>query len=130
LPSKIYQVKKNGLDRNYEAIENINADNEALKNKIKEAKALRKETDERREKLDELEELMRKKQEYEKKLLEYKKNDPERYKNVLADTKQLVILNELWKDNIYCIDQWMRSKNPDVKIVEMFPDLEPLNLFD
>jgi hypothetical protein len=130
LPSKIYQVKKNGLDRNYEAIENINADNEALKNKIIEAKALRKETDERREKLDELEELMRKKQEYEKKLLEYKKNDPERYKNVLADTKQLVILNELWKDNIYCIDQWMRSKNPDVKIVEMFPDLEPLNLFD
>jgi hypothetical protein len=130
LPSKIYQVKKNTLDKNHESIENIKADNEALKNKIKEAKALRKETDERQEKLEELEELIQKKQEYEKKLAEYKKNDPERYKNVVADTKQLVSLNEIFKDNIYCIDQWMRSKNPDVKIVEMFPDLEPLNLFD
>jgi hypothetical protein len=130
LPSKIYQVKKNALDRNHQSIESIKAENEALKNKIKEAKASRKETEERREKLEELEDFISKKQEYEKKLTTYKKNDPERYNKIISDTKQLISLHELWKDNIYCIDQWIRSKNPDVKIVEMFPELEPLNLFD
>ena len=130
LPSKIYQVKKNALDRNHQSIESTKTENEALKTKIKEAKASRKETDERREKLEELEEFISKKQEYEKKLATYKKNDPERYNKIISDTKQLITLHELWKDNIYCIDQWIRSKNPDVKIVEMFPELEPLNLFD
>jgi hypothetical protein len=130
LPSKIYQVKKNLLDKNKEQIENLKIENENLKQKIKEAKALRKTTDERTRKLEELEELTRTKTEYEKKLNEYKKNDPERFKILQSDTKQLINLNELWRDNIYSVDQWIRSKNPDVKLNEMFPDLEPLNLFD
>jgi hypothetical protein len=130
LPSKIYQVKKNNLQKNLETIENLENENENLKQKIKESRALRKETDERKEKLEELEELNRKKSECEKALNEYKKNDPERYKAIMADTMQLTSMNEVWKDNIYSIDQWIRSKNPDAKLVEMFPELEPLGLFD
>jgi DNA-binding PadR family transcriptional regulator len=130
LPSKMYQMKKNNLNRNKEIIENLEKENESLKIKIKEAKATRKETDERKDKLDELEELTRKIEDYQKKLNVFKKNDPERYKSVLADTKQLINLNELWKDNIYSIHQWIRSKNPDVNLIEMFPELEALNLFD
>lgn len=130
LPSKIYQVKKNSLDKNRETIENFENDNENVKIKIKEAKALRKETDERQQKLEELEDLMKSKSEFEKKLGEYKKNDPERYKVIVSDTKQLLNLNDIWKDNIYSIHQWIKSKNPDVNLVEMFPELEPLKLFD
>lgn len=130
LPSKIYQVKKNLLDKNKEQIENLKLENENLKQKIKEAKTVRKATDERSRKLEELDELTKNKSELEKKLNQYKKNDPERFKILQNDTKQLINLNDLWKDNIYSVDQWIRSKNPDVNLKEMFPDLEPLNLFD
>jgi predicted transcriptional regulator len=130
LPSKIYQVKKNTLDKNLSQIESLKTENQKLKQKIKEEKAARKETDERREKLDELEEINRTIEDYTKKLNDFQKNDPVRYHNILQDSKQLINLNELWKDNIYAIHQWMKSKSPDVNIVEMFPELEPLNLFN
>jgi predicted RNase H-like nuclease (RuvC/YqgF family) len=130
LPSKIYQVKKNTLDKNNSIIENLKGENQNLKIKIKEQKVMRKETDERREKLDELDEINRRIEEYTKKLNDYQKNDPVRYQNILHDSKQFINLNEVWKDNIYAIHQWMKSKNPDVNLVEMFPELEPLNLFN
>lgn len=130
LPSKIFQVKKSTLEKNTQLIENLKTENENLKLKIKESKANRKDTKERREKLEELEELARIKEENAKKLNEYKKNDPERYKDILDDSKQLVVLNEIWKDIIYSISQWIRSKNPDANLEEMFPELEKLNLFN
>jgi hypothetical protein len=130
LPSKIYQVKKNTVDKNNVIIETLQNENETLKQKYKEEKATRKETDERKEKLNEFEELNRKIEEYNKELNIYKKNDPVRYQNVLHDSKQFVILNDLWKDNVLAVNQWMKSKSPDVNLVEMFPELESLNLFD
>lgn len=130
LPSKIYQVKKANLDRNRETIENLEKEIEAVRAKIKEAKALRKQTDERANKLEELEELRKKINEAQKSLDAFWKNDPERVQTLIDDTKQLNNLNDTWKDNIYTIHQWIKSKNPDANMVEMFPDLEKLNLFD
>jgi hypothetical protein len=66
-----------------------------LKEKIKESKKLRKETDDRKKKLDELEELTQKKEEYVKKLQEFQKNDPKRYQEILSDLKILVSLNDM-----------------------------------
>ena len=130
LPSKIYQVKKNTLDKNNGLVENLKTENQNLRQKIKDEKAMRKETKERQEKLDELDEINRKIEVNTKKISDYQKNDPVRYKNILHDSKQFINLNEVWKDNVYTIHQWMRSKNPDVNLVEMFPELEPLNLFN
>jgi hypothetical protein len=72
----------------------MESENAALKEKIKESKKLRKDTDERKQKLEELEELTNRKEEYAKKLLEFQKNDPKRYQDILSDSKILVALND------------------------------------
>jgi hypothetical protein len=28
------------------------------------------------------------------------------------------------------IQQWLKSKNQDANLIDMFPELEPLNIFD
>jgi hypothetical protein len=73
----------------------LESENAALKEKIKESKKLRKETEERKNKLEELEELQATKESYTKKLDEFKKNDPKRYQDILGDSKVLLSLNEM-----------------------------------
>ena len=68
-----------------------------MKDKIKESKKLRKDTEDRKKKLEELEELTERKEEYSRKLQEFQKNDPKRYQDILSDSKVLVDLNEIVK---------------------------------
>jgi vacuolar-type H+-ATPase subunit I/STV1 len=130
LPSKIYHIKKTQMEKNIQALSTDDATIESLTEKIQESKAVRKETDERAANLEELDQMIVNKEELIAKIDSYQKNDPERYQNILSDTKLFVTLTEMMKDNIMGIQQWMKTKNPDAKLVDMFPYLEGYNIFD
>lgn len=130
LPSKMYQAKKNALIKNRETIVNLENEVQNLEAYLKEQKVLRKETKERSQMIESLEQLKNEKELCNLKIKEYQKNDPERYQNLISDTKLLNEMTENWKDNIYVIEQWLRSKDPTLNIYDLFPDLEQLKLFD
>lgn len=130
LPSKIFQVKQATLQRNYTNIQELEQQKEELEEKIREANAARKETKERKEKLSQLKKLNTFKEDYSNRLNDFKKNDPIRYQSLSSDTKLLITMSDVCKDGIYSIHQWLRTKNPDANIVDMFPEVEKLNLFD
>ena len=129
LPTRVLAAKKNILERENERKENIISDIENTNKKINECKNLRK-NDDRQKKLDELDECIKKKDEYDKIIKSFKKSDPERYEKLINENKSYVQLYDNWADNIYTLEQWLRTKRPDVKIIDMFPELKELHLFD
>lgn len=130
LPSRVYSAKQKNLERLKGQIETLNGEIEATQQKIEENKALRKGTEERQKKLEDLDNLNKRIDECHKVLSKFEKNDPERYDKLKKDNKILIDLYENWTDNISTIEQWLRSKFPDVKIQDMFPELKELPIFD
>ena len=129
LPTRVLAAKKNTLKRENERKETINSDIENTNKKIQECKNLRKNSD-RQQKLDELDDYLKKKEEYDKIIKGFRKFDPERYEKLINENKSYVQLYDNWADNIYTLEQWLRTKRPDVKIIDMFPELKELHLFD
>lgn len=130
LPSKTYQVHKNKLDQNLLEIERLNKENEELEKCIKESRLNRVETENRKLKMVELEQETKKLEELMIELEEYKKNDPEKYKNLKNDNKILIQLNEIYTDNILACEQFLRSKDPSIKMLDVFPECAGLGIFD
>ena len=65
------------------------------------------------------------------------KVDNEEYNVTIAiSSSNLMIKADIFKipmisfKNIYTLEQWLRTKRPDVKIIDMFPELKELHLFD
>ena len=130
LPSRVYSAKQKNLERLKGQIETLNGEIESTQQKIEENKALRRGTEERQKKLEDLDNLNKRTEECHKVLSKFEKNDPERYDKLKKDNKILIDLYENWTDNISTIEQWLRSKFPDVKIQDMFPELKELPIFD
>ena len=130
LPNRVYDAKKKQLEREQTNIENAKNEIENLKQKIEENKAIRVENDERKKNLEELAELENQKKEYLKILKDFESKDPEKYEKYINATKNMGQLNELCLDNIYTIEQWMRTKRPDIEFEKIFPAVQELHLFD
>lgn len=130
LPSRVYSAKQKNLERLKVQIETLNTEIENTQQKIEENKALRKGTEERQKKLEDLDNLNKRIDECHKVLSKFEKNDPERHDKLKKENKILIDLYENWTDNISTIEQWLRSKFPDVKIQDMFPELKELPIFD
>ncbi len=80
--------------------------------------------------MEELAELENQKKEYLKILKDFESKDPEKYEKYINATKNMGQLNELWLDNIYTVEQWMRTKRPDIEFEKIFPAVQELHLFD
>ena len=130
LPNRVYDAKKKQLEREETNIENVKNEIENLKQKIEENKAIRVENDERKKNLEELAELENQKKEYLKILKDFESKDPEKYEKYINATKNMGQLNELWVDNIYTVEQWLKTKRPDIEFDKMFPAVQELHLFD
>ena len=130
LPNRVYDAKKNQLEREKKNIENAKNEIENLKQKIEENKAIRVENEERKKNLEELAELENQKKEYLKILKDFESKDPEKYEKYINATKCMGQLNDFWVDNIYTVEQWMKTKRPDVDFEKMFPAVQELHLFE
>ena len=130
LPNRVYDAKKKQLERENANIENAKNEIENLKQKIEENKAVRIENEERKKNLEELSELENQKKEYLKILKDFESKDPEKYEKYKNTTKNMSQLNDFWVDNIYTIEQWMRTKRPDMEFEKTFPAVQELHLFD
>ena len=130
LPNRVYDAKKKQLEREKTNIENSKNEIENLKQKIEENKAIRVENDERKKNLEELAELENQKKEYLKILKDFESKDPEKYEKYINATKCMGQLNDFWVDNIYTVEQWMKTKRPDVDFEKMFPAVQELHLFE
>jgi len=128
LPTRVLTAKKKILEKEIEKTSLLKNELENIEKKITENKNLRTDV-ERNKKLNELEELIEKKNEYDKIIKNFEKEDPERYEKLIKDNKIILELYEFWTDNIYTLQQWLRTKS-DSKIDDMFPDLKELHLFD
>ncbi len=130
LPTRVYQAKTNLNQKLEEQKQALGNETLQIEEKIKNALVERQDTEERKANSDKLTELIQQQVEFQKVIKNFEKKDPERYENIVKETK---ILNELyghWVDNIYTIVQWLREKHPGVTITEMFPDLNDFHLFD
>jgi len=130
LPNRVYDAKKKQLEREISNIENSKNEIENLKQKIEENKSTRIENEERKKNLEELAKLEEEKKEYLKVLKDFENKDPEKYEKYVKTTKNMNQLNDFWVDNIYTIEQWMKSKRPDIIFQQVFPSVQELHLFD
>ena len=130
LPNRVFEAKKKQLERENANIENSKKEIENLKQKIEENKKIRVENDERKHNLEELAELENQKKEYLKILKDFENKDPEKYEKYKNATKCMGQLNDVWVDNIYTIEQWMKTKRPDMEFEKMFPAVQELHLFE
>ncbi len=130
LPNRVFEAKKKQLERENANIENSKKEIENLKQKIEENKKIRVENDERKHNLEELAELENQKKEYLKILKDFENKDPEKYEKYKNATKCMGQLNDFWVDNIYTIEQWMKTKRPDMEFEKMFPAVQELHLFE
>ncbi len=128
LPTRVLTAKQKTLEREIEKTSQLNNELDLIEKKIIENKKLRVDN-ERSNKLNELQELIEKKNEYDKIIKNFEKEDPERYEKLINDNKVILELYDFWMDNIYTLQQWLRTKS-DSKIEDMFPDLKELHLFD
>lgn len=130
LPSRISQVKFNSIEGNKALITQLKESIAATDDKIEENKGLRQETKERLAMIEKDEELGKQLAEVQKIVKDFEKNDPNKFKMIQDDSKHLVELNDNWADNLYCIEQWLKTKSPDIKLVDMFPQLIDFHIFD
>ena len=130
LPNRVYDAKLKQLEREKTNIENAKNEINNLDQKIEDNKAIRVENDERKKNLEELAELENKKKEYLKVLKDFENKDPEKYEKYINTTKNMSQLNDLWVDNIFTIEQWMKIKRPDMDFEKAFPGVQELHLFD
>ena len=130
MPNRVYDAKLKQLEREKANIENAKNEINNLKQKIEDNKAIRVENDERKKNLEELAELENQKKEYLKVLKDFESKDPEKYEKYINTTKNMSQLNDLWVDNIFTIEQWMKIKRPDMDFEKAFPDVKELHLFD
>ena len=130
LPNRVYDAKLKQLEREKTNIENAKNEINNLDQKIEDNKAIRVENDERKKNLEELAELENQKKEYLKVLKDFENKDPEKYEKYINTTKNMSQLNDLWVDNIFTIEQWMKIKRPDMDFEKAFPGVQELHLFD
>ena len=130
LPNRVYDAKLKPLEREKTNIENAKNEINNLDQKIEDNKAIRVENDERKKNLEELAELENQKKEYLKVLKDFENKDPEKYEKYINTTKNMSQLNDLWVDNIFTIEQWMKIKRPDMDFEKAFPGVQELHLFD
>ena len=130
LPNRVYDAKLKQLEREKTNIENAKNEINSLNQKIEDNKAIRIENDERKKNLEELAELENQKKEYLKVLKDFENKDPEKYEKYINTTKNMSQLNDLWVDNIFTIEQWMKIKRPDMDFEKAFPGVQELHLFD
>ena len=130
LPNRVYDAKLKQLEREKTNIENAKNEINSLNQKIEDNKAIRVENDERKKNLEELAELENQKKEYLKVLKDFENKDPEKYEKYINTTKNMSQLNDLWVDNIFTIEQWMKIKRPDMDFEKAFPGVQELHLFD
>ena len=130
LPTRVLAAKKKQIKLLKEQREAIKTENENMEKKIEQNKALRKETKERTRNLEALTEKTKRIEECKKVVEKFKKNDPERYEKLKQDSKAMIELYEHWSDNICTIEQWLRSKMPEAKMTELFPECKDLPLFN
>ena len=130
LPNRVYDAKLKQLEREKTNIENAKNEINNLDQKIEDNKAIRVDNDERKKNLEELAELENQKKEYLKVLKDFESKDPEKYEKYINTTKNMCQLNDLWVDNIFTIEQWMKIKRPDMDFEKAFPGVQELHLFD
>ena len=130
LPNRVYDAKLKQLEREKTNIENAKNEINNLDQKIEDNKAIRVDNDERKKNLEELAELESQKKEYLKVLKDFESKDPEKYEKYINTTKNMSQLNDLWVDNIFTIEQWMKIKRPDMDFEKAFPSVQELHLFD
>ena len=130
LPNRVYDAKLKQLEREKTNIENAKNEINNLDQKIEDNKAIRVDNDERKKNLEELAELESQKKEYLKVLKDFENKDPEKYEKYINTTKNMSQLNDLWVDNIFTIEQWMKIKRPDMDFEKAFPGVQELHLFD
>ena len=131
LPCKIKKIKQSNIERNKQEIENLKLETLKIQEQIKESLKSRQENDERLENLEKLEKLRLENDSVSEHLKEYNKCDPLKFEANLVNSKIYLNACELWKDNIYLVLKWMKTKFIEVSVLDSIcPEINELGLFD
>ncbi len=130
LPSRVFEAKKQQLEREKSNFITLNNDINNMIQKIEENKAIRVDNEKRRNNLDKLAKLEEIKKENLKILADFEEKDPEKYETYINTYNKLDTLNDFWIDNIWSEYQWLKNKRPDMDFEKTFPFVQELNLFN
>ena len=117
-------------EKEKQIFENLTNEINNVNKKIEDNKAMRVENEKRKqnkEKMTELNEIIN---ENLKILKDFEEKDPDKYEKYKDIVKKADRLDEFWIDNIWVLEQWMRSKRPDIDFEKCFPMIQELHLFD
>ena len=131
LPSKFKAIKENNITRNDKEYENLLLESNKIQELIKESKSNREETKEREDNLAVLEQLKLDTETVDEELQEFIKCDPEKYEANINNSKIYLETCEMWKDNVYQVMKWAKTKFIDKSTIEdICPEINELGLFD